>query len=223
MKRSLLAGFGLVAMVATASAADLPRGPYKAPAAYSPVYNWTGLYIGAHAGYGWPGSGDLNARGGFVGGQIGYNWQAMGSPWILGVEFDSAWADMGRTETFVSGATSVSASSTIDYTGSFRGRVGYAWDRTMLYATGGVAWMHNKISINATSGGFTGGVSDSQMHVGGAIGAGLEYALAPNWSAKAEYLYTAYGKSTYFSNVGGGVGLNADTHTAKVGINYQFK
>ena len=49
MKRSILAGCGLLAMMAAASAADLPRGPYKAPAAYSPVYNWTGLYIGAHA------------------------------------------------------------------------------------------------------------------------------------------------------------------------------
>lgn len=223
MKRSILAGCGLLAMMAAASAADLPRGPYRAPAAYAPVYNWTGLYIGAHAGYGWAGSGDLNGRGGFVGGQVGYNWQGMGSPWILGVEFDSAWADMGKTQNFVSGATTVSSSTTIDYTGSLRGRVGYAWDRTMLYATGGLAWMHNKLSVNATSGSFTAGISDSQMHVGGTIGAGLEYALAPNWSAKAEYLYTAYGKSTYFSNISGGASLNADTHTMKAGINYHFK
>ena len=75
MKRSILAGCGLLAMMAAASAADLPRGTYNAPAAYAPVYNWSGLYIGAHAGYGWAGSGDLNGRGGFVGAQIGYNYQ----------------------------------------------------------------------------------------------------------------------------------------------------
>jgi outer membrane immunogenic protein len=224
MKRSLLAGCGLLAMVAAASAADLPRGPYKAPAAYAPVYNWTGLYVGAHAGYGWSGSSDINMRGGFIGGQIGYNWQAMGSPWVLGIEFDSAWADMGRTGNATSGATVVSINPTTNYTGTLRARAGYAWDRTMLYATGGLAWMNNSISVNATSGAFTAGMSDSKMHVGGAIGAGLEYALAPNWSAKAEYLYTTYAKETYLGNIGaGGFGLSADSHTLKAGINYHFK
>ena len=72
MKRFLLAGCGLLALAATASAADLPRGTYNAPAAYAPVYNWSGLYIGAHAGYGWSGSSDINMRGGFIGGQIGF-------------------------------------------------------------------------------------------------------------------------------------------------------
>ena len=224
MKRFLLAGCGLLALAATASAADLPRGTYNAPAAYAPVYNWSGLYIGAHAGYGWSGSSDINMRGGFIGGQIGYNWQAVGSPWILGVELDSAWADMGRTGNATSGATVVSINPTTNYTGTFRGRASYAWDRTMVYLTGGLAWMNNSISVNATSGAFTAGMSDSKMHVGGAIGAGVEYALAPNWSAKAEYLYTTYARETYLGNVGaGGLNLSADAHTLKAGINYHFK
>ena len=99
MKRSFFAGLALTAAViaAPASAADLPRSmPYKAPA-YVTAYNWTGFYIGAHAGYGWGASNGFDLSGGFVGGQIGYNWQAAGSPWVFGVEADSAWADLGRT------------------------------------------------------------------------------------------------------------------------------
>ena len=84
-------------------------------------------------------------------------------------------------------------SSNANYQGSARGRVGYAFDRTMVYATGGVGWINNEVTVNATVGPFTVGVSDSQMHIGGVVGAGVEHAFAPNWSVKAEYLYAIYG------------------------------
>ncbi|HYI27379.1 MAG TPA: outer membrane beta-barrel protein [Bradyrhizobium sp.] len=224
MKRSVLAGLGLLALaVAPASAADLPRQmPYKAPA-YVTSYNWTGFYIGAHAGYGWGNSDGLDLRGGFIGGQIGYNWQGMGNPWVFGIEVDSAWADFGRSDTFGTPAGLVSVSSNANYQGSARGRIGYAFDRTMVYVTGGVGWINNEVSINATVAPFVIGAVDSQMHVGGVVGAGVEHAFAPNWSGKVEYLYSAYGRETYFNTFGGGFSADADTHTVKVGLNYHFR
>jgi outer membrane immunogenic protein len=227
MKRSFFAGLGLLALVAApAAAADLPRGmPYKAPA-YVTSYNWTGFYIGAHGGYGWGASNDsdnFDLRGAFIGGQIGYNWQAMGSPWVFGVEVDSAWADLGRTDTFATGVGIVSVSSDANYMGSARVRVGYAFDRTMIYATGGLGWINNEVSVNATVGPFTVGVSDSKMHIGGVVGAGVEHAFAPNWSGKVEYLYAMYNSQTYFSGIGGGFSADADVHTVKVGVNYHFR
>jgi outer membrane immunogenic protein len=228
MMRSVLAGIGLLALTAAvpASAADLPpRGPmpYKAPG-YVMGFNWTGFYIGLHAGYGWGNSGGgADLEGGFVGGQVGYNWQAAGSPWIFGAELDSAWADFGRTDTFAAGALLVTAKTEADYMGSFRGRIGYAvWDRTMVYATGGLAWMNNEVSVTATTGAFTVGISESKTHIGGTIGAGVEHAFAPNLSGRVEYRYTSYGSETYFASLGG-LSLDADSHTVNVGLNYRFR
>ena len=225
MKRSFFAGLGLLALIAApASAADLPRQmPYKAPA-YVTAYNWTGFYVGAHAGYGWGSSSDgLELSGGFIGGQVGYNWQAMGSPWVVGIEVDSAWADFGRTSTFLFPGGVLSVSSNANYQGSARLRAGYAFDRTMVYVTGGLGWINNEVAINATVPPFVIGTSDSQMHLGGVVGAGVEHALAPNWSVKAEYLYSMYNKQTYFGAVGGGFSADADTHTLKVGLNYHIR
>ena len=225
MKRVLFAGLLALVAVAPASAADLPRQamPYKAPA-YVTGFNWTGLYVGVHGGYGFGSSSDdLDLRGGFVGGQIGYNWQGAGSPWVFGVEFDSAWADFGRTDTFLVPAGLLSVTSDANYIGSFRGRIGYAFDRTMVYVTGGVGWINNELRVNATVGPFTATARDDNFHVGGVIGAGLEHAFSPNWSGKVEYLYASYGRETYFSPVGGGISVAPDMHTIKVGLNYHFR
>lgn len=224
MNRLVTAGLGLVALAAAApaSAADLPYGvPYKAPAAYS-AFNWTGFYAGIHGGYAWASSSDLNLAGAFVGGQIGYNWQAMGSPWVFGIELDSAWADIGRSDLIATGAGVVSVNSRARYMGTLRPRIGYAWDRTMLYATGGLAWINNRIRVNATVGPFTAAISDNQTHLGATVGAGVEHAFAPYLTGKVEYLYTAYGSETYFSNIAGGFNANASAHTLKAGMNFLF-
>lgn len=224
MKRFVLAGLALTTLVAAqASAADLPRSmPYRTPA-YVTSYNWTGFYVGANTGYVWGSTDGFDLRGGFIGGQVGYNWQAAGSPWVIGAELDSAWADLGRTDTFILPAGVLSVSSSANYVGSARLRAGYAFDRTMVYLTGGLGWIHNEIAVNATVGGFTLGATDSQFHIGGVVGAGVEHAFAPNWSGKIEYIYSMYSSETYFSGVAGGVSASADTHTLRVGLNYQFR
>lgn len=185
------------------------------------AFNWTGFYLGVHGGYG-TGSTDNNVAGlnspdidgGFAGGQIGYNWQAAGSPWVFGVEADASWSGIeGSANT----TAAVRLSSEIDYFGTARGRVGYAWDRWMVYATGGVAWAKNDMNFRFTGLGTANG---EETHVGYAVGGGFEWAFAPQWSAKVEYLYLGLGDEKYF----GGPGLNVDldVHTIKVGLNYRF-
>jgi outer membrane immunogenic protein len=220
------AGLALGA-VQTASAADIARPVYKA-APMIAAYNWSGFYVGGNVGYAWGdvgsnlgGSSDID--GWFAGGQIGWNWQAAGSPWVFGLELDSQWANIENNATVTAGNIVATAFSQLDYFGTARVRVGYAFDRAMLYATGGVAWAHNEIGVNVAAGGFAAGVVSDNTHVGWTVGGGVEWALVDNWSAKVEYLYLDLGSEQYFGGVGG-AGFDADlrAHTVKVGLNYRF-
>jgi len=101
-------------------------------------------------------------------------------------------------------------SSKLDYFGTVRARLGYAFDRVLPYVTGGLAWGNNKITAN--------GVSQSNTSTGWTAGAGVEYALTNNWTARAEYLYMDLGKSGF--QAVGDAGLTAST--ARLGVNYKF-
>jgi outer membrane immunogenic protein len=222
------AGLALGA-VQSASAADIARPVYKA-APVIVAYNWTGFYAGIHGGYGWGdvnsnllGFGSSNQDGWFGGLQLGYNWQAPGSPWVFGLEIDSAWGDIKRDATAGGPGIVANAFSKIDYFGTARGRIGYAFDRAMFYTTGGLAWANNEIGGSVAVPGFFAGASSSNTHVGWTLGAGLEWALANNWTAKIEYLYLDLGSENYFGGPGAG-GFDADlqVHTLKLGLNYRF-
>lgn len=228
MKKMLLAGAATIALISTASAADLaPRAYTKAAPMMEPGINWSGFYIGAMGGYGQSdqiratvggvnfstSSSDL--QGGFGGGTIGYNWQAPGSPFVWGIEVDGAGADMSYSQT----ALGVTLSDKIDAFGSVTGRIGYAVNAALFYAKGGYAWADNKVSAS----GFGATFSESHIHSGWTIGGGLEYMFARNWSGKVEYMYADYGNETYVAGfVPGGIGIGATTHTIKAGINYHF-
>ncbi|MET0706226.1 MAG: outer membrane beta-barrel protein [Tardiphaga sp.] len=228
MKRSFFAGLGLLAVVAAvpAAGADLPRQmPSAIPPAYvaPSFYNWTGFYIGAQGGYAWSNNGNLHLDGGFVGGQIGFNWQPVGSPWVFGLEVDSVWADIGKSGTIGTAVGVLNVSTDANYMGSFRGRIGYAFGRTMIYATGGLGWINNEVIVNSTLGGFVLGARDSKFLTGGLIGAGLEYAFAPSWTVKGEYIYGFYSSVNYFGTVAGGLRVDPDVQTVKLGVNYLFR
>ena len=190
-----------------------------------------------------------NNDGAFVGGaQIGYNWQA-GSI-VFGVETDIQFlsnnnsnsplvvapvAGLAGVVPYAIANTGVSGSR---YFGTVRGRLGYAWDRALLYATGGLAYGSSKSNgavayLNAFNAGpgptalYTG--SGSGSRVGFTIGAGVEYALTNNWTVKGEYLYADIGRrnSTYVSAalpttafVGGN--SNRGLHVVRLGVNYKF-
>lgn len=226
------AGIALGA-VQTASAADIARPVYKAPPVIV-AYNWSGFYIGGNAGYGW-GTIDTNdifgwsasakPDGFFGGGQIGWNWQAPGTPWVWGVEADWQWSGMKEDVTWFGGAGAVAnAFAEINSFGTARLRLGYAWDRVMVYGTGGIAWGQTEIGGSVAVPGFIwSGTSSSNNHVGWTIGGGVEWALLDNWSAKIEYLYLDLGNRDYFGGPNAG-GFDADVtaHTVKLGLNYRF-
>lgn len=222
---------GIVFFTHTASAADL-RPAYKAPPApVMAAFNWSGFYWGLNGGWATGDAGLSNAGGsvsvdidgGFFGGQIGWNWQAPGSPWVWGVEVDSAWADIGDSASTTIGGATFTASSDLDYFGTARLRVGYAWDRVLWYVTGGLAWASNEISFGVTAPAGIAGISSSNTHVGWTVGGGVEWAFADPWSVKLEYLFMDFGNEGYFGGVGaGGFDADAQIHTFKIGVNYRW-
>ncbi|RZN31246.1 outer membrane protein [Bradyrhizobium sp. Leo121] len=224
MKRFLFTAVAAMAIGSSASAADLASRSYtKAPPPIVAAYNWTGFYIGAQGGYGWSQSVDIAGlttdtdalKGGFAGGTIGYNWQGAGSPAVFGIEVDAAWSDINFNES----AFGVTFEDRIRAFGSVTGRIGYAVDAALLYVKGGYAWADNRISASAF--GFS--LSENQFHSGWTIGGGLEYGFAPNWSGKIEYMYASYANENYLTAfIPVGVGIGADVHTIKAGINYRF-
>lgn len=260
MKRYFLGTAALAALSLSTPvfAADLPARVTKAPpAVVSPAYNWSGFYVGVTAGYTFDDDRDITTTGqapanitnvaigarpgrvsldreGFIGGgQMGYNWQV--SPnWVFGLEADISYTDVRRDVTVI-GTTGLANTfrTRMDYLGTVRGRVGYAWDRTLLYATGGLAYADIENSVNffgpAGQLQFTG--SDRRTEVGYTVGAGIEHAFAPNWTVKAEYLF--YDLRDHTVNVavipgngGGGTGYNSrfenDGHIVRAGLNYKF-
>src|SRR6266481_100594 len=122
MKKILMTTVGLVALgLAPAVAADLAARTYtKAPAAVSPLYNWTGFYIGAMGGYGKEDTSDFALSGGFGGGTAGYNWQT--GQFVFGIEADVAGADERASAT----ALGVTISDTKTRTGWTAG-AGVEW------------------------------------------------------------------------------------------------
>jgi outer membrane immunogenic protein len=206
MKKFLLTGAALAVLAAAtpAFAADMARRPiYKAPPA-APLFNWTGFYVGGHVGYGWGDAGGLDTDGWFGGGQIGVNYQ-FAPNWVWGVEADLSGSG-------IDGGNAATSRFKTDMFGTVRARLGYTVDRVMFYGTGGLAWADSKATLV--------GVSDSQTNVGWAAGAGIEYAFAPNWTAKIEYMHADYGSDDY--HILPTTSIDYKTDTVKVGVNYLF-
>jgi len=223
MKRRLIIAFGFLALAAAlpAQAADLPRGgmvPYKSPA-YVSGFNWTGFYLGVNGGgaFGnsdWDGFGVSNSpTGGMVGLTGGYNWQAGGMPWVFGVEGDIDWTFLSDSVTC---GVAITCQTQNNFLGTFRGRVGYAFDRILPYFTGGLAV--GDVVANRTA--FVG---TSSTNAGWTIGLGVEGAIVQNWTAKIEYLYADLGNTTC-SALACGTATNVDLrmNILRGGINYHF-
>jgi len=195
MKKILLAGVAFAALTGAASAADLPvRTAPPAPViAAVPLFTWTGFYVGVNAGYGWntnnnnngffdPATGTFFASsgsndGGFVGGgQIGYNYQI--GAFVVGAEADIQYADIGGGGNNVFGG-----GNNGNWFGTLRARAGVAFDRALIYATGGFAYG----DIGGTRGScfagdvFVGCSGGSDTNTGWTLGGGVQYAIPVNW------------------------------------------
>ena len=226
MKRLLLAGIVLLSLAATSAvAADLPaRMPTKAPAMYR-AYNWSGWYLGINGGYGWGRSswtdtasgattGDFDVSGGLVGGTLGVNWQT--GPWVFGLEGDGDWSDLrGSTAT----NCVVGCETRNNWLATFRGRVGYAFDRVLPYFTGGLA-------AGDIEAGVVGVTREGSTRAGWTVGGGVEWAIAGPWTAKIEYLYADLGKTSCSAaactGVVGPTDVDFRANIVRGGINYRF-
>ena len=233
MRRLILALFGVVAFGAAipAKAADIPRPmPVKgAPTYVHAFYNWTGFYLGAHVGYGWAdfggfdpvtgaSTGSRSANGFIYGGQLGFNYQ-LGS-WVLGIEGEFTFGDVKDRQDLGGGSF---AEIKLEHIYTAAARIGYAFDRTLLYGKIGGAWTQEKYNFAVLGGTATGSVDRS----GWLLGIGLEYAFLANWTAKIEYNYMDLGSKTVTLTTAGGlvalpVNVDLDVQTIKAGFNYKF-
>ena len=210
----------LMAGAATSAlAADLPtrKGEPMAPApAYAPAFTWGGLYVGINGGYGYAATGNTNfasPNGGLVGATVGYNWQ-MGQL-VYGGEADFDYAFTKRDNNFAFGTNSYR----VNWMTTERLRLGYAVDRALFYVTGGFAAVDTHANVNDV---FGNNFSQNNWRVGGAIGAGVEYAFTNNISAKAEYLWMPLEDQTYFGGTPYAETNHMDVSLFRVGLNYKF-
>jgi outer membrane immunogenic protein len=238
-----------------ASAADMPPAYKAAPAAQFAPYDWTGFYVGLHAGGAWndntttvnflpdpvtflalPFAFTPNGEGWLGGAQIGANWQS--GVWVLGVEADISYVDLDSAGTVAPiltpggvplPGTVHTSNSEMSWFGTVRLRGGIAWDRFLLYVTGGLA-VANIDHATATAGpGIIYAATASDTATGWTLGGGFEWAFAPNWSVKLEYLYYDLGNTTLVANpVPANPPFQVATtfedqgHIARIGVNYRF-
>lgn len=253
MRTSIFAGAGLLALAAAlqpAAAADIPVAPAYRPPPTVLIFNWSGFYFGLHGGGGW-GSKEATAQpypfgaaivahdpvtvdvsGWLAGGQFGGNFQV--GMWVFGVEASASWAnlngDAACTATSTTGgvATVVTAncSAKVDALGTVSGRLGVAFDRTLIYAKGGAAWTNDEYDLTSTNV-LLPTFNGNETRWGWMAGGGIEFAFTDNWSGVIEYNYLDLGsRPVGFTDTTGLVRLDADIreriHVAKVGINYRI-
>ena len=223
-----------VGAVHPVAAADLPPRPANSPAPMmspTPVYNWTGIYVGLNGGYGWGNQDPLNIitnrfdgeslgfSGGVFGGTAGA--QIQSGHVVIGFEADIDWANMKGSGTFVPsiggvpGPAAITASTNIDWESTARVRVGYANQNWLFYGTGGMAILGAKTSLTTTGGATCANLFASctgfSKQIGAALGAGVEYGITPDVSAKLEYLYIT------------AASLDISSHSeVRLGLNYRF-
>jgi len=249
MKRFLLVGALALAAGEQAFAADLPPAPApppRAPAIYVPalpVYNWTGFYIGGNLGgafnngsFSDPSGNTFSATNSFkfIGGaQVGANYEFSNGA-LVGVEADFDFlpntGNTSNTVALVGPGAGNTASITVNnqWVTTVTGRLGYAWDRVLLYGKGGGAWVgasNPALTIN----GAPQAISTSSSNWGWTGGVGLEWAFWNNWSARVEYDYIGLTSQTFTIPASATVlpgdsfsGHNRYLQMVTAGINYKF-
>lgn len=223
-----------VAAVLLSTAAHAADLPVLKASPMTQAWSWSGLYLGLNGGYGFNGSAanisgtDLNgtalvgtglvppglkvdAKGAVFGGQAGYNWQA--GYVVFGLETDLQWSGIkGNSQQTLTdapfnptpNALTTTATQAFPWFGTARGRLGLAFDHTLIYGTGGLAYgeVNDAVSI-ALSGpvavalpGSAAMTSTSRTGIGWVAGLGLEQALGNNWVVRAEWLHVDLGSTT---------------------------
>lgn len=208
----------IAAMLATpAMAADLAL---KAPPPPVPVFSWTGCHVGADVGASWIADQDSETvtatgaaspfspyptntsapSGVTAGGYAGCDYQFAGG-FVIGAEGDAEWANIrgGRGNYINTGVPPDYYSTSSNSDASVRGRLGYGFNRALVYATGGAAWAQitEFDAVDAT--GPT--QNSSTTRPGWTVGGGVEYAFLDNLVARIEYRYSDFGTFSYVPTV----------------------
>ncbi|MDA9433995.1 carbohydrate porin [Bradyrhizobium sp. CCBAU 51627] len=252
MKRIRLAGAVVsLALAAPSAGGAAESSPLKAPT--PAIADWTGFYLGGHFGYAggssrWSASSALSTERGstdlfnsydafkgtgsyLFGVQGGYNLM-LPSRLVMGFEADFSAPNMlagEQTVTSVSGGTA-SYRDTVLGMGTARGRLGYALDHWLFYATGGFAWSYDRLERTQLAGtplvgNAAVGTLDTALtwRLGWAAGIGAEMPIAPHWTAKAEYLASGFGdhRKSLAASVEQ-LNSNLSVQRLQLGLNYQL-
>lgn len=219
MKKILIAAL-MAGVASTAFAADLPTkkaAPPPVSAAYAaPAFSWTGFYLGINGGYNYGsfrGAGNAtfgHPVGGAFGGQAGYNYQI--GQFVLGVEDNLDWSGARNSNTV--GANSFT--SRVNMTNTLFGRAGIALDRALIFGEAGYSGAEVKGVDNGLA------LSSQGWRSGVGVGAGLEYAITNNVSARADYVWSYLGQKTYFAGTPDQVKTGLDLSQVRAGLNYKF-
>src|SRR6516165_5733973 len=233
---SLAFAVGLPATFATAQAADAtvppPQFPLKAPPAPASSFDWTGFYVGGHVGYS-RGNARVNladddmtnfshAFGSVTAGlQGGYNY-VLPSRLLLGIEADASFPNFLAADdlAWFRSTPDTDIAEKIEFMSTVRGRLGYAFDHWMVYATGGFAWSLGRFL--QTPGAIEDTDKTLHLHTGWAAGTGADFAIAPNWIARLEYLYANFGHADVLFPSGTTAGSAYDVHMIRGGLNYKL-
>lgn len=218
------------------------------------IWSWAGLYVGANLGGALNGDGgtanlvrttppagqigtvsEQEAEGIFAGAQIGHNWQR--NRIVFGIEADIQASDIDDS---VSGSYNLNpgfvggSSIEVDFFATIRARLGYAWDKYLIYATGGfaVADAQYRLVGTNTANGNTVALQDDDVRHGYVLGMGAEMAVNGEWTVKIEYQYLDFdeeflsGQSFTPGGVPTGIFYKGeselDFHTVRVGVNRKF-
>ena len=241
------AAAALLALSMAANAAEVGARPpvYAPPPIYvAPPFSWTGFYLGANIGGAWGRrnvtdslfglslSNSVNNNGAFIGGgQLGFNYQF--GNFVLGIEGD--FDGIANTNTAATGVVgpgigTILLTSNNRWITTLAARVGVANDTWLFYGKVGGGWVgSDKFTITNTATGASITGSNTNTNSGWLVGAGIEWALAPNWSVKIEYDYLGLNSQTFTAPAGGFLAgdtfttSNPNVQMVKVGANYLFK
>jgi outer membrane immunogenic protein len=222
-RQILLASVGAIAIAIAGSAvaADLRPPPVYLPP--PPIFSWTGLYMGGQIGYAWgsdpinevdqtgataPAFFNIQPNGVIGGAHVGYNLQI--AQWVAGLEGTVDGSSLSGTASDVQPTGGVAMSVRTEVQGSIRARVGVAFDRVLIYGTGGVAFAGFDDNYSGAGPTFSLNEQDSKTRTGWTVGGGIDYAVTNNWSIGVEYRYSDFGRSTDYPSIAGAGGVITD-------------
>jgi outer membrane immunogenic protein len=230
MAKLLLATSGLIALTAAPALAADMSVPFAAPPV--PALSWTGFYLGANVGL--LGSNFsitdaaaastfnlINSNALMGGGQIGYNFQA--GTFVFGVEFDGDGTSLKLHTTFLGtpGGSVLQGSATTPWVTTLAGRLGLAAGPWLFYGKGGAGWVDNRFVFTDLTTGLS--ATTTNTNTGWLAGAGVEYAIVPNWTVKFEYDHIGVKDWTAGSPVAAdAINVHRNVDMFKTGFNYKL-